>query len=158
MTTFRRVAFCCCVALVIVFVSWLICSGDTIFALGARDFELTFVISDAETAAPIQGANLVVRIDDTRHDEHRILELTTDVEGKAILFRKDEWIEEIIRPCQKTKLLFFLSWGVLDVAAEGYHPIEKVWFPELEPKDSGYDADRRVHRLEFAFQLHKAVK
>jgi hypothetical protein len=46
-------------------------------------------------------------------------------------------------------------WCVLDIAANGYSPLQYGSLGDYDYEDNGFDNDRKLHRLQFTFTLRR---
>src|SRR5262245_17517156 len=83
----------------------------TTYALGTRDIEFVFYVTDAVTEKPISDAVIVVRPEQFwKEPANESIKLVTDAEGRARILRKDHAVEDVIRPFRKTIVLGDTTW------------------------------------------------
>jgi hypothetical protein len=132
-------------------------SMRTVFALGSRNVEIVFIVYDGNTAEPIEGAEIDVRVERRfdEDDEITLIKRTTDEHGKATLFRKDNWVEEVIRPFRKTLTLYDFTWCSFSVNAVGFRKLENMWLHTAGFVDRGYVAEGRFQRIELTIPMER---
>jgi hypothetical protein len=128
--------------------------GETIYALAARDVEVVFLVTDAETDKPIPGAtvNLLMDADGDPREGTRV-KLVTDEHGKASYFRNRVMSEDIIKPFQRTRMTFDLGWAVYSVSAKGYTDVKDQWLRDSRYENLGRIGDNHSYRLQFRVPL-----
>ena len=77
--------------------------------------------------------------------------LNTNKDDKAMYVRDSNKFEEVIRPFRKTVTLIDLTWAILDLNADGYDPIQKMWLHDAKYENKGYS--RSIERLQVQFNI-----
>jgi hypothetical protein len=130
--------------------------GQTIYALASTKLELVFVVTDADTGAPIPNATLEL-IDTGRDPGFEIFKLVTSADGTAKFFRENNSCENVIRPFRTTVTLIDLTWAELNVSAKGYQSVQRMWLHTAKYENKAYFTEGRLHRLDFRIPLHQEV-
>lgn len=129
----------------------------TIYALGNRNLELVFLVTDSETGEPISNASIDMQEEEhfDKKEQQRIIKLVTDANGRTKFVHENNSCEDVIRPFRRTVTSIDLTWAVADVSATGYNPVEKLWLHTAKYENKGYLTKDRIQRIEFSVPLGK---
>jgi hypothetical protein len=130
--------------------------SQPMYALGSRNLEMLFVVTDAETGEPIANASIDLLMEKGAwNEEVGVVHLVTDKEGRARNVHANTSCEDIIRPFRKTVTLIDLCWASVNVSAEGYQPVERLWLHDFKYDHKGYFSEGNFQRIDFNLRLHK---
>jgi hypothetical protein len=133
---------------------WFVGGAKTTYALGSRNVEFIFLVTDSQTEEPIPGATIRIRTEE--HDaSSKKFKLVTNDDGRARMLREDEQVEDVIRTFRKTVSLVNTTWCVFSISAKSYRPLENQWLAERRYEDLGFFSDERVQRIEFRIPLER---
>jgi hypothetical protein len=133
-----------------------IASTGTTFALGSRNLEMLFVVTDAETGEPIPNASIDLLMEaGAWNKEEGVVQLVTDDEGRVRHVHENNSCEDVIRPFRKKETLIDLTWASVNVSAKGYEPVEQIWLHTAKYDNKGYFSEGHFQRIEFNMLLHK---
>ena len=123
------------------------------FSLGSSDREMTFVVLDVDTGQPIPKAAIVL-IEEGKPE--RTVNLLTDEQGTAKLFREGLSQTDVSGPLRETRTIYKFPWSLITASARGYAPLDYVWFQTISFEDHGRSEDGRFIRLEFKVRMARA--
>jgi hypothetical protein len=139
------IAFVCCIP-----------ANQTIYALANRNLEMLFVVTDAKSGASIPNASIDLLMEaGAWNKDVGVVHLVTDKEGRASHVHANNSCEDIIRPFRKTLTLIDLCWASVNVTAEGYQPVERLWLHDFKYDHKGYVSEGNSQRIELNLRLDK---
>ena len=143
-------------------------STPRIYALASRTVEFSFVIVDEDTKEPIPGATIDIWDEPLPPaSRKKIVQTVANDKGVAKYVRENQSVEDVIGISASHKLegvrrhpagvgtFVDRFWCTLDIAANGYVPLQYESLASYEYNDNGYDKEGKFHRFEFTFTLRR---
>ena len=151
--------FCVGLCLCLIPILW----PQTMYACDGKQEGSTWnsLLQTQYTGEPIQGAKILLfeeKEDGLPPEQHVLSSLTSDNEGRARFVRENNSCEDVIRPFRRTTTLIDLTWASLDVTADGFNPMTRLFLHGANYKDKGYFSKDHSQHVELTLPLQKRTR